>query len=120
MVKITNGTTEMSVSMGAYKDIYKPQGYSLISDMPSEGSSRPVETSTDLVGKFTSHDHKNVSEDKFDASEDKYVSEPEDLSEIPIGEMNSDQLRAYAKELGVDLKGLTSKRAVRDKIRAAL
>lgn len=124
MIKITNGITEMLVSIGAYKDIYKSQGYKPVSGIVSEASSRPTETPAGSVVKFTSPDPENVSEDNSDVSEDKPSPEPEslpaDLSEIPLGEMNSDQLRAYAKELGVDLKGLTSKRAVREKIRAAL
>lgn len=48
------------------------------------------------------------------------VSEGVDLSEIPLSQMTDKQLRAYADQLGVDLTGVTSRKAVRAKIRAAL
>lgn len=121
MLKITNGKVTLFVTPGAYRDVYAPQGFTEVTTRATETPQIEPEPQGGNLPEVTPED---VTEDNSDASED--ISEPdtseqvEDLSEIPLGEMNSEQLRAYAKQLGVDLKGLNSKRAVRDKIRAAL
>lgn len=121
MLKITNGIVTLSVTSGAYKDVYALQGFQIVTSRATETPQIEPETQGGNLPEVTPED---VSEDKSDAPEDTLASEtPEavtDLSEIPLGEMNSEQLRAYAKELGVDLKGMTSKKAVREKIKAAL
>lgn len=105
--------------------MYAPQGFTEVTTRATEtpqiepqaqGNNLPEVTPED-----TTEDNSDASEDKFETNTPEHVADTdEDLSEIPLGEMNSEQLRAYAKQLGVDLKGLNSKRAVRDKIRAAL
>lgn len=121
MLKITNGKVTLFVTPGAYRDVYAPQGFTEVTTRATETPQIEPEPQGGNLPGVTPED---VTEDNSDASED--ASEPEtpktseDLSEIPLGEMDSDQLRAYAKELGVDLSGLTSKKAVRNKIRAAL
>lgn len=120
MLKITDGRVTLFVTPGAYRDVYAPQGFSEVTSEATETPQIEPETHGGNLSRVTPED---ITEDNSEPSED--IPEPEtpedlDLSEIPLGEMNSEQLRAYAKQLGVDLRGLNSKRAVRDKIKAAL
>lgn len=125
MITITNGRVTLSVTPGAYREVYAPQGFTEVTTRATEtpqiepqaqGNNLPEVTPED-----TTEDNSDASEDKFETNTPEHVADTdEDLSEIPLGEMNSEQLKAYAKQLGVDLRGLNSKRAVRDKIRAAL
>ena len=125
MVQITNGIVTLSVTPGAYKNIYASQGFREVNTKTPSKAKVESQIETDIsVGTFPEVTPEDATASEFDASTVGTVSEtPEpdvDLSEIPLGEMNSEQLKAYAKQLGVDLKGMTSKKAVRDKIRAAL
>lgn len=126
MIRITNGIHTLTVTEGAYKTMYAPQGWIEVSDsktpeMVSDGSS-------DLGDNLPDHESEDTTEaisgqendDTEDDAEDDSENEDVDFEETPLSEMNSAQLRAYANHLGVDVTGMTSKKAVRDKIRAAL
>lgn len=123
MVKITNGHLTLAVTLGAFRDIYSAQGYNIV-DTSIQTSEASIATPQPSGGIFNGSGTENVSEDVSDEQTDvsgaDEIVEPVDLSEIPLNEMTNDQLRAYAQQLGVNLKGITSRRAVRDKIRAAL
>lgn len=129
MITITNGRVTLSVTPGAYREVYAPQGFTEAKTKTShkdkiKSEIKPEAQGNNLLGvtpEDVTEDNSNAPEDKFETNIPEQVADTdEDLSEIPLGEMNSEQLRAYAKQLGVDLKGLNSKRAVRDKIRAVL
>lgn len=128
MLKITNGKVTLFVTPGAYRDVYAPQGFIEVTAKTSHKGKIESKIETQIQpDKLPEVTPEDVTASEFDVSGGEPVSDTpdapkptEDLSEIPLGEMDSDQLRAYAKELGVDLSGLTSKKAVRNKIRAAL
>lgn len=125
MVTITNGRETLIVTNGAYNDIFKTQGFY---EASVETSSASVETRSGSGVKLPESTPENVSEGISDEKngEPTVEVEPEpvktevDLSEIPLSEMTNDQLREYAKQLGIDLKGITSRKVVRDKIRSVL
>lgn len=125
MVTITNGVQTFTVTDGAFKNIFKAQGYFPVTELekadvsvetteiaPEDTSVQPEET--------TEAEAEASSEDKNLVSEDEPEELSEDLSEIPLSEMTNKQLTAYAAQLGVDIKGVKSKRVVIDRIRAAL
>lgn len=128
MLKITDGRVTLFVTPGAYRNIYAPQGFKEVNPKTTAKDKIESKISPEIQpDKLPEAVPKDVAASEFDASAGDSTPttntpEPydEDLSEIPLGEMDSDQLRAYAKQLGVDLKGMTSKKAVRDKIKAAL
>ena len=125
MLKITNGKVTLFVTPGAYRDVYAPQGFTEVTAKTSHKGKIESKIETQIQpDKLPEVTPEDVTASEFDVSGGESVSDTpkptEDLSEIPLSEMDSDQLRAYAKELGVDLSGLTSKKAVRNKIRAAL
>ena len=125
MIKITNGSETYTVTQGAYKDIFKPQGFYEVSDNRTE---MREETSFINEGSLTPTGGEPTSEaisvQETEDSEPDIASgseeAPSDLSEVPLSEMTDKQLREYAKQLGVNLKGITSRKAVRDKIRSVL
>lgn len=117
MIKITNGRVTLMVTPGAYKDIYASQGFHQISELVTKATETSLNGPEPQNDTAPDPDDEDSSEDNSGCSED---NQDEDLSEVPLNEMDSDQLREYAKKLGVDIRGLTSKKAVRDKIRSVL
>lgn len=129
MVTITNGVQTFKVTEGAFKNIFKAQGYFKADEQEKTGASVEATEITTVTPEvhpeeFTTEEATQQSEDKILVSEDEPETEPEteleDLSEIPLSEMTNKQLTAYAAQLGVDIKGVKSKRVVIDRIRAAL
>lgn len=85
MIKITDGKTVLQVTNGAFNSQYKPFGWYPIDDKKS----------SDFV--------------------DTVIVEGDEppVIEKPLSEMNSKELKAKAKELGVDISGASSKNEVR-------
>lgn len=86
MIKITNGTDVLQVSSGAFKTQYKPFGWEIVKE--------------ELKVKPT-----------FVAGDDK--DEAALVIEKPLSEMTSKELKAKAKELGVDISSATNKSEAR-------
>jgi hypothetical protein len=102
MIIISNGRLELSVTPSAYKLIYEPAGWSISQAETDE------DVREDFEGEITQGDDEDASESDSE------------LSEIPLNEMTSEQIRKYAKQLGVDLTGVKKLSDARNKIRAAL
>lgn len=127
MIEITNGILTLSVTPGAFKDVYAAQGFKEISKMPEKA---PKNVPTDVQsqrGITLPLEPENVSEDRSEPSEDipevkeqKPLSRKDELSEIPLNDMTPNQLKEYAKLLGVDTRGLKNKAAIKNKIRSVL
>lgn len=93
-VKVTNGHNTHRVSEGAYNAYYKPQGYYIVNEEMEEQE------------RFDSFIQSDAEEDK----------ELELLSTTPVSEMSKEQLKRYAKFLGVDLTGVRNTAQVRERI----
>lgn len=120
MVRITNGQMTLVVPTAAYRTIYARSGFHLIED------DTVVVPSADT---FNAHVAKapegaNFTEETEDLDESEYTDadgEDEDeidLSEIPLSEMDFYQLNEYADQLGLDHKGMRSKKELRALIKA--
>ena len=125
MVTITNGVQTFTVTEGAFKSIFQSQGYIVTgeqqkSEMSIEASTPTTEPTIANAEEITQPDLENPPEDENQGSVDEPEGMSEDLSEIPLSEMTNRQLTAYAAQLGVDIKGVKSKRVVIDRIRAVL
>lgn len=118
MIKITNGQMTLTVPNSAYQTLYKASGF------------RPVdftESSKPPIDSYPSTDKTAAGEEIIDEQEEdlgeSYVDEAEtteetvDLSEIPLSEMDFYQLCDYADQLGLDHKGIRSKKELRALIR---
>ena len=84
MVNITNGSEVLSVSMGAFKSQYKPFGWDLVNE---ELTVQP---------QFVDGGEKEAP-----------------VVEKPLSEMTGKELKAKAKELGVDISSATNKAEAR-------
>ena len=124
MIKITNGLTTLEVTPGAFKEIFSVQGYTPVQGTSVEDAGVPVEQPQPPRVKLPEVTPENatasVSEQETDPPEPEEIPGEENLSEIPISEMTNKQLKEYAEQLGVDLEGITSRKAVMNKIRSVL
>lgn len=86
MVKITDGKTVLQVTNGAFKSQYKPFGWELVEDT-----------------------HKKEIVETVIVPDD----DPPIIPEKPLSEMTSKELKAKAKELGVDISSAKTKSEAR-------
>lgn len=119
MIIITNGERIFSVTQGAYDSIYEPLGWKKVNE-PLDQQKSDFKTSENSEVKLNTEEVIDTPEDNFVQESDDEEINSENLSEIPLTDMTSSQLRAYAKELGVDIKGVKSKKVVIERIRAVL
>lgn len=116
MITITNGQMTLTVPNSAYQTIYKASGFHPLEDEKSVAA---------LADTFPTFEDKTPREDvSIEETEDskgyggdKVEEEPIDLSEIPLGEMDFYQLSDYADQLGLDHRGIRSKKELRALIR---
>lgn len=114
MLTIKKDDTVLTVTVGAFKGLYKGLGFRPVSGgsikpSPIDQENIPSNGNTDLEDDSGTSDN-DINEDTDDE---------EDLSEIPFGEMNFKQLKTYARQLGIDTTGITDKRELRKVIRNA-
>lgn len=113
MIKITNGSRETTVTKGAFHEIYEPMGWK-IADLSEE----KVEIE-DLPEEDEKHAEIANEAPKMVTEEEPYESE-EDEVEIPLSEMKLSELKAYAKEHGIDISVARTKQDIKDIIRAEM
>lgn len=125
MVTIINARGDrLTVPNGAYREIFKPQGWVLESEAKIEPNSELNEEKDKTLSQDKNEsngDENNTETDKDldDSDDDEDDSDDVDLSEIPLSEMTAPQLAARAKELGIDTKGINGAKALREAIKKA-
>lgn len=120
MVTIHKEGLTRTVPMGAYVSQYASLGWSISSC--AEGTNTPsaykkplnddLTTSESDVVQTTEPDTEESEEDEEDI---EYV-DPEDLKEKPLNELDYEELRILAEYLGINLRGLKNKRAIKQAI----
>lgn len=91
MVLITNGIDTFEVSKGAFKSIFKNQGFMLV-----EGQ------------------HKESHSEDMRSEEEMYIAE---LMEKPLSGWSKDEVKKFAAIKGVDLSGTKSVAEAKEKIK---
>ena len=117
MIKITNGQLTLTVPNSAYRGFYASAGFHPLADQER------VESPADTFPMQNEETPENANlVEETDESEESSEAEAEngeiDLSEIPLGEMDFYQLCDYADQLGLDHRGIRSKKELRALIRA--
>lgn len=110
MITITNGHVTLTVSNSAYKTMYQYSGYHPLADEEreiEESDTFITEEQKNILDPF--YDEETEDSEEFEAEEEEEI----DLSEIPLSEMDFYQLCEYADQLGLDRKGLRSKKELR-------
>lgn len=114
MITITNGQITISVPNSAYHSIYKASGFRPIEDEKSVVT--PADTFPTFEDKTPEEDilvEETEDSEELSENDDEAEAEEVDLSEIPLSEMDFYQLCSYADQLGLDRRGLRSKRELR-------
>lgn len=136
LVRIRLGSHSAVVTAGAYREIFKPQGWTIegdekptpkiVEDKPDEVTSTQDESDANLDTENEPEDddeadgetESDENDDEDDSEDDSDEDESdEDLEEKPLSEMSFSELSAYAKKLKIDIKGLNSKKLLRQAIR---
>ena len=117
MITITNGQMTLTVPNSAYRTIYRASGF-----RPLEGEESVVAPSDTFHTLEEKTPEKRFSVEEKENLEEPYGEEAEveeevDLSEIPLSEMDFYQLESYADQLGLDHRGIRSKKELRALIR---
>ena len=125
---IDNRGGRLTVPSGAYREIFKPQGWVIEGEpnstqteqkaLPQEEKEKVLDTSENAKMEHSNEQEGASVENEEDTSEQD-EEEEEDLSEIPLSEMSIAQLTAYAKQLGLDVKNINGGKALRDAIKKA-
>lgn len=117
MIKITNGQMTLTVPNSAFLAIYKVSGFHPLED--EDGVVSPADTFPTLNEKAREAQISDEEKEDLEESdgEDEAEEETVDLSEIPLSEMDFYQLSDYADQLGLDHRGIRSKKELRALIR---
>lgn len=112
MVNIKKGNDKLKVPKGVFLEYYKRNGWKIM------GSNEVVSDNSDLL------------QDELETSGniDNHIEEENDLEENvgsdgehkPLSDMSIEELQSYAKELDVDIDGLTTKKEIKRAIRSVL
>ena len=105
MMKITNGVDIVEVTNGAYKDMFKSQGY-----YPYEEETNSTQDNLELQEDIDESED-NVTKDK---EEDETDSE---IEEKPIGQWSKDEVKKYAKDNDIDISNTKSSKEAKEIIK---
>lgn len=126
MLTITNGVDTLQVTKGAYKVLYRHQGFRILGKELLSGhhtdKAAEMPYTGDEDGAVTYPDEENMvkSSPENHTNSEPEEDEEEDLSEIPLTEMTKTQLIKYAEQLGIDFDGTETRKDLRIAIRKAL
>ncbi len=118
MIKITNGQMTLTVPNSAFLTIYKASGFHTVES--TTDSESPIDSYTSVTENAPGEEiipEETEDIEESDAEETEYMEETVDLSEIPLSEMDFYQLSDYADQLGLDHRGIRSKKELRALIR---
>ena len=112
MITITNGQMTLTVPNSAFQSLYKDSGFHPLED--EEHIVAPADTFPTFEDETPEEDVLDEeTEDPEEYGDDEVEEEPIDLSEIPLSEMDFYQLSDYADQLGLDHRGIRSKKELR-------
>lgn len=105
MVKIKKGNKTLEVTNSVFKNYYLSSGWEVIDE--------EVEKYEDVIDDVEAVNDESVNDSDEFSDEDWDSIESSDK---PVSEMNGDELREYARILGIDTTGLNSNRKLREAI----
>lgn len=110
MIKITNGSRTTTVTLGVYKEIYKPMGWKIAD---SKEKKAPAKDLPEIEEKAP-----EIAKEEPEPTEEEVKVEEE--VEIPLSEMKLDQLKQYAADHDIDISAARNKQDIRDIIKAEM
>ena len=119
MIKITNGINVLMVTNGSYREQYKPFGWvpvgeKAVVELPDAAEKRSEQQAVEAKRKAEAEAKAKIAADVAGVKEsEEPESEEQFVPEKPLAEMSNSELRAKAKQLGVDISGLETRKQVR-------
>ena len=117
MITITDGQMTLIVPNASYRGFFAASGFHPLADQEHVGV--PADTFTTSEEETSENaildEEKDKSEEVLEAEDE---DEEIDLSEIPLSEMDFYQLCDYADQLGLDRRGIRSKKELRALIKS--
>lgn len=121
MIKITNGINVLMVTNGSYREQYKPFGWVPVGEkdvveLPDAAEKRSEQQAAEAKRKAEEEAKAKIAADVAGVKESEFKeseSEEQFVPEKPLAEMSNSELRAKAKQLGVDISGLETRKQVR-------
>lgn len=105
MIRITDGSNQVSVTKGAYTQIYEPLGWYLLGSQEEKTADVVIEEPKEEI-KF-----EEVAEEIKEVQ--NAISEEEELLEKPLSDMTADELQKYIEIMKFDVKkGLNKKETI--------
>lgn len=101
MVTIKKGNKTRNVSFSVFRNYFQSSGWEVVDK-----------------NKLIENEVSNVDESKEEEFSDE-IWDSVEAEDKTVEEMNGDELRSYAKTLGLDISGLNSNRKIRDAIKNA-
>ena len=128
MIKITNGINVLMVTNGSYREQYKPFGWvpvgeKAVVELPDAAEKRSEQQAVEAKRKAEAEAKAKIAADVAEVKESESKeseSEEQFVPEKPLAEMSNAELRAKAKQLGVDISGLETRKQVRAAISNAM
>lgn len=128
MIKITNGINVLMVTNGSYREQYKPFGWvpvgeKAVVELPDAAEKRSEQQAVEAKRKAEAEAKAKIAADVAGVKESESKeseSEEQFVPEKPLAEMSNSELRAKAKQLGVDISGLETRKQVRAAISNAM
>ena len=128
MIKITNGINVLMVTNGSYREQYKPFGWvpvgeKAVVELPDAAEKRSEQQAVEAKRKAEAEAKAKIAADVAGVKESESKeseSEEQFVPEKPLAEMSNAELRAKAKQLGVDISGLETRKQVRAAISNAM
>ena len=122
MVTIHKEGLTRTVPMGAYVSQYASLGWSINPLNGTKGTNTPSAYKKPLNDGLATSESDAVqtaepdTEESEEAEEDIEYVDPEDLKEKPLNELDYEELRILAEYLGISLRGLKNKKAIKQAI----
>lgn len=120
MIRIKKDDLSITVTVGAYESIFRPQGF-IPADM-LDPATEFAEAQTDRSLTASGSLEEERAEHEEQAEESGYEPEAEtvdeDLLEKPLANMKLEELKRYAELRKIDIKGLTRKEEIKAAIKS--
>lgn len=114
MIKIRKGSKTLVIPAGAYDTIYAPAGWER-----ADGTKKSVKEpqKVEKTPEPLEESEEEFEEELDEEDEDVEYVDPEELNEKPLEELDFEELKILAEYLDIDVKGLKSKKDVREAIK---
>lgn len=114
MLRITNGEQTLTVSKGAFKELYSHSGWAVVDDAPAMPPQEPAVT----PGEGWGSNHTTVAKDSPDGPYMASGGDDTQDEENTLQNMSEIELKQYASLLGIKTKTLKTRKELMEAIKA--